>query len=131
MCIYTDIGHLLARLDHQTLPERIDTMTNAALETSGYYNLPRDGDTWSSQMVEIKAHGISAQGASQEEAIRNWMKVAQNQMEAAAASSLLCSPDAIPVNDMKTACQTVMKQGAHHPEFRRAEMLLDVLKRTA
>ncbi|KPU83773.1 hypothetical protein JI58_07635 [Marinosulfonomonas sp. PRT-SC04] len=131
MCKHTDIQHLLARLNCQTLPERIDTMTNAALETSGYYNVPHTGDTNGSQMVEIKIHDAFAEGASQEEAIRNWIKVAKNSIETAAASALLCSPDTISIEDMKAACEKIMSQGAAHQDYNRAQLVLDVLRRAA
>ena len=100
-------------------------------ECSGYYEVPRISDTWSSQMVEISIHSVTADGSSQEEAIRNWQVVAKNYNKAAAASATLCSPDAIPVQDMKAACETVMRQGVNHSDYDRARMLLEVLERTS
>lgn len=133
MCTQTNIEHLLIRLGSQSLPDRIDTMINAALETNGYYELPRAADTWSSQMVEIKSHGVSADGSSQEEAIRNWMKVAKNQMEASAAISLLRCDDHIHGDALKAACRTVLNhQGpTPHADHTLATQLLAVLERCA
>ena len=133
MCIHSPIQHILARLTEQTTSERIDTMSNAAQETSGYYNVPRIGDTWSSHLVEISISGIYAEGESQEEAIRNWMCVAQNQIDAQNASALLHSQDRIHADDMKAACKTILNHRgpAPHPDHRMAEQLLDVLERCA
>lgn len=78
MCDPSAVQHLLTRLKAQAPTARIDTVCNAALESGGYYNQPRLGDNWSSQMIEIRAHNLFAEGSTDAEAIRNWMRVAEN-----------------------------------------------------
>ena len=70
-------------LDHLELlapKARAESFMNEAMETGGSYIPARKGDDWASHLVEINLHGITAIGASEEEAIRNWTKNAQRTM---------------------------------------------------
>jgi len=125
------IQHLVTRLTAQTLTSRIDTMMNAAIETGGYYEQPRAGDNWSSHMVEIKVHHLSADGSTDAEAIRNWIRVAENHIQAEHAAATITADHQVPAADLRNACQTVVNhRGSRpHPLHARAELLLGVLDR--
>lgn len=70
-------------LDHLELlgpKARAESFMNEALETGGSYIPPREGDGLASHLAEINLHGFSASGASEEEAQRNWMRMARRAM---------------------------------------------------
>ncbi|MGH1447406.1 MAG: hypothetical protein ACRBBO_15335 [Cognatishimia sp.] len=81
------MDHLLSRsrqfLDHLELlgpVARTESFMHEALETGGSYVPARDGDDWASHLAEIDLHGFHASGASEEEAQRNWMRMARREM---------------------------------------------------
>jgi hypothetical protein len=125
------IQHLVTRLAAQQLSDRIDTMMNAAIETGGYYEQPRAADNWSSHMVEIKAHNLSADGSTDAEAIRNWIRVAENHLDAERAAATITATHQVPTDTLRRACKTVIhhRGTAPHPLHARAELLLGVLER--
>lgn len=59
---------------------KAEIFMNVANETGGSYIPARSGDSWASHLTEIDLHGISAVGAKEEEAIRNWSKNAHRAM---------------------------------------------------
>ena len=125
------IAHLINRLANQSHASRIDTMMNAAIETGGYYEQPRAGDNWSSHLVEIKVHNLSADGSTDDQAIRNWIRVAQNHIDAERAAATITAPGQVSSDDLRNACQVVINHRgtAPHPLHARATLLLDVLER--
>lgn len=72
-----DITRAIDTLKRLDATERADFMIGAALESGGHYHTPEPQNTWDSQRVEIKAHGIFAEGESDAEAIRNWQRAAE------------------------------------------------------
>ena len=114
MCIHNTLARALETLELLGTPGRHDFLVMAALETGGYFHMPERANNWDSQMVEIKAHGISADGADLEEAIRNWMLVAGRQarvqQRVERAENVLCQPDTDP-ETLRAACQTILSDG--------------------
>ncbi|WP_407496806.1 hypothetical protein [Pseudooceanicola sp. MF1-13] len=70
---------LLTSLECLGPDDQKDLIINEVIETGGVYCAPRpvDTDNWSSHLCEMRLHGISASGATEEETIRNWKKAAQ------------------------------------------------------
>ena len=62
---------------NQSKQARHDRMFTEIIETGGHWITPNNcGPEKSTHMVEIHLHDILGQGATDEEAIRNWMLVA-------------------------------------------------------
>lgn len=62
-----------------------DAVINEIIETGGTYTPARpqgDRDTWGSHLFEISLHGVYGSGQCEDEAIRNWKKVALTQIPA-------------------------------------------------
>lgn len=118
MCIHNELTHILLALETYTLKQRVEFLTNAAMETGGEFKLPQPGNNWDSQRVEIKAHGIFAEGPDMPEAIRNWMHAASGQARIQGqlhrAEALLHLPLSISAADterLRAACKTVLDNG--------------------
>ncbi len=75
--LFDDLSRLLDDLARRDEAEQIDLLTLVAGETGGHVKLPKPGDTWDSQRIEITAHGIFADGGSLSEALRNWTAAAR------------------------------------------------------
>jgi len=74
--IENHLARFFARVIDLEWPERKDAFFNETIESGGTYTIPR-GENWpASHMAEISLHGISGFGASEEEAIGNWIKSA-------------------------------------------------------
>ncbi len=116
MCVYDDLARTLETLELLGPSGQHDFLKNAALETHGYLKTPRRFDNWDTQMVEIKAHNIFADGADLSEAIRNWRLVAARQVSALqkveSAEYVLRQPPGHNGNDVvRKACQTILTEG--------------------
>jgi hypothetical protein len=83
MCIHNDLARALEQLELLGPAGQHDFLVMAAMETGGYFKLPERANNWDSQMVEIKAHGISSIGADACEALHNWKRAAGRQAAAA------------------------------------------------
>jgi hypothetical protein len=70
----------LVHLESLCPTAKAESFVNEANETGGSYIPARAGDNWASHLTEIDLHGISAIGASEEEAIRNWSRNARRAM---------------------------------------------------
>lgn len=70
----SDRAALLSRLTHQDDSERADTILGATRETGGTFTLTRT--TQGRDVWLIILHGISAKGANQANAVRNWIQQA-------------------------------------------------------
>ncbi len=67
----------LLNLECLDMAGKIDAFINEVIETGGSYVAPADNDTWASHLFEISLHSVSATGANEEEAIRNWIRAAR------------------------------------------------------
>jgi hypothetical protein len=65
----------LDRLQDVDRADRNDAFMNEVMENGGSY-VPPAGTTTSSHLFEISLHNVSAFGATEPEAIRNWIKAA-------------------------------------------------------
>lgn len=81
------IGHLhhrratfLASLDRHDATGQFDAICNEVFETAGQFCRP-DGRL--SHLWELTLHGIAATGATEEEAIANWKRLARREVDAA------------------------------------------------
>lgn len=114
MCNHTDLRHALGELELLGTSGRHDFLEIASLETGGYFHEPERANNWDSQMVEIKAHDISADGSDLVEAIRNWMLVAGGQarilQQVERAKHLLFQPGVDP-DTLRDACNTIINDG--------------------
>jgi hypothetical protein len=86
------------------------------LETHGYFKTPRQSDNRDPQTVEIKAHGLFADGADICEAIRNWRLIASRrvdvQRQVDKAEYMLRQPPGHNSSDIiRKACQTILIDG--------------------
>jgi hypothetical protein len=116
MCIHNALAHALETLELLGPSGQHDFLMNAALETHGYFKTPRRTDNWDTQMVEIKAHNIFADGADLSEAIRNWRlasgRQAKVQRQVENAEYVLRQPPGHNGNDViRKACQTILTDG--------------------
>ncbi|QIZ79053.1 hypothetical protein [Thalassovita gelatinovora] len=66
----------LAHLELIDMDAQKDAFMNEGMET-GDADLILRADTKSSHLIEIRLHGATAFGATEDEAIRNWKKVAR------------------------------------------------------
>lgn len=116
MCVHDDLSRALETLELLGPAGQHDFLMNAALATHGYLKTPRSSDNWDTQMVEIKAHNIFADGADLSEAIRNWRLVAgrqisvQQQVEKA-EYVLRQPPGHIGIDVIRKACTTILTDG--------------------
>ena len=116
MCIHNDLARALETLELLCPSGQHDFLVAASLETHGYFKTPRRNDTWDTQMVEIKAHNIFADGADQSEAIRNWRLVAARQVkvqkQVQSAEYVLRQPPGHNGDDViRKACETILIDG--------------------
>ena len=117
MCVHDHLARALETLELLGPAGQHDFLMNAALETHGYLKTPRPTDNWDTQMVEIKAHNIYADGADLSEAIRNWRLVAgrqvcvQQQVEKA-EYVLRQPPGHIGSDVIRKACTTILTDGS-------------------
>ncbi|SFR40638.1 hypothetical protein SAMN04488005_1532 [Yoonia tamlensis] len=65
----------LDRLTRDSTDGHNDAFMNEVMENGGSY-VPPAGTTTSSHLFEISLHNVSAFGATEAEAIRNWIKAA-------------------------------------------------------
>jgi len=82
MCIHNDLTRALETLETLDPAGQQEFLEMAAFETGGYFKLPAPPEarnTWDSQMVEIKAHGIFVEGWGIGEAMRTWRQCAARQ----------------------------------------------------
>ncbi|WP_143267448.1 hypothetical protein [Aquimixticola soesokkakensis] len=76
------IAEFIARLEcAQTAEEKHDAFMAEAIETGGFYAIPREQAAPASYMVEIHLHGIFGYGRSEAEAQRSWARTAQRHLE--------------------------------------------------
>ena len=69
------LAEFLGQLTRYDTDCQKDAFMNAVLESGGSYVPPASTDT-SSHMFEISLHNVCAYGATEAEAIRNWIKAA-------------------------------------------------------
>lgn len=124
MGIHNPLARALETMELLGPSGQFDFLMNAALETHGYFKTPRKSDNWDTQMVEIKAHNIFADGADLSEAIRNWRLVARRQVsvqqQVESAEYVLRQPPGHNGDDViRKACQTILTDGRVR-EIRRA-----------
>ena len=79
MCLLNDLTRALETLELLDASGRHDFLVQAALETGGLFKQTYPKQTWDNQRVEIKAHGVFAEGGDVSEAIRNWIRAASSQ----------------------------------------------------
>ncbi|MFT4962514.1 MAG: hypothetical protein ACI92Z_003613 [Paracoccaceae bacterium] len=116
MCIHDDLARALDTLEMLGAPGQHDFLVMAALETNGFFKLPERANNWDTQMVEIKAHGIFADGCDASEAIRNWRLAAgwqvNIQRQIQRAEYVLRQPKGHNVDDViRKACKTILTDG--------------------
>ncbi|WP_306155414.1 hypothetical protein [Roseovarius sp. MMSF_3281] len=75
----TDVQRVAQSLRRADAATRADLIANEVIETGGTYTEPK-GDC--SHVFEIHLHGILASGFSEDEAIQNWLCVADRTMRA-------------------------------------------------
>jgi len=76
-CLQPDrLTRFLHSLDLHAIEGKKDAFMAEVLECGGTYVQPRRDDEWSSHLYEVSVHGVIAVGATEAEAIRNWIKVA-------------------------------------------------------
>lgn len=80
MCIHDDLAAALETLELLGTSGQRDFLVTASTETGGYYKPPFPRDNWDTQMVEIKAFGLLAVGFDISEVIRNWKRMASQQV---------------------------------------------------
>lgn len=113
MCLHDDLASALETLELLGPSGQFDFLVTASMETQGYFKPPRPGDNWDNQMVEIKAHGLLAEGADISEAIRNWKCMAKQQVrietQLHSAEYILVQPlsHTGPIT-LRAACHTIL-----------------------
>ncbi|WP_066706904.1 hypothetical protein [Celeribacter ethanolicus] len=59
-----------------------DAVVNEVIESGGSYTVPQ-GESWpASHLAEISLHGVSSFGATEDEAISNWIRQARRVIRA-------------------------------------------------
>jgi hypothetical protein len=69
----------LKRLERQDKGGQCEAIINECLEAGGHFTAP-DRTGWSSHMFEINLYGVTAFGGSEAEAVVNWIRAAQSQL---------------------------------------------------
>lgn len=113
MCIHDDLARALETLELLGPFGQAEFLMNASMETHGHFKMPRPTDNWDTQMVEIKAHGLLAEGGDVSEAIRNWKRMAKQQVnihqQLRRAEYTLCQPlGHTGADTLRTACRTIL-----------------------
>lgn len=116
MCAHDDLARALDTLEVLGAPGQHDFLVMASLETNGYFKPPERANNWDTQMVEIKAHGIFADGSDASEAIRNWRLAAGRQVsiqrQVQRAEYVLRQPQGHNGDDVvRKACKTILTDG--------------------
>ena len=116
----THIVTLLDRLTHLGAPAQFDALRAAADQTGGYVKGIEPGNSFDSQAVEIRAHGVYANGENAIDAVRHWIaaasRVAAGPMDETSAIRILKNPHA-PAAVLRHACGHLIQHSptaAHH-----------------
>lgn len=68
-------ARFIGQLAHLSQTEKQDAFANEAIETGGSM-IPPNTNNRSSHLFEISLHGATGYGATEDEAMRNWLRAA-------------------------------------------------------
>lgn len=107
------LGFFLAQMATKTAAaDRLELFANAVIEAGGAFAVPGDGDGPGAHLVELALYGIHATGATQAEALANWVRRATDHMERKQATGraeriVLSDMRGIEPEDLRTAAERV------------------------